>query len=49
MSFIEYKGAVHAFTNPVAGNDNSKGAAYNAEADKKSWIDFQNFLKKVLK
>lgn len=49
MDFIAYRGAVHAFTNPAAGNDNSKGAAYNAEADKKSWIDFQNFLKKVLK
>lgn len=48
MDFIEYKGAVHAFTNPAAGNDNSKGAAYNAEADKKSWIDFETFLKKIL-
>jgi hypothetical protein len=26
--------AVHAFTQKAAGNDNSKGAAYNAEADK---------------
>lgn len=49
MDFIEYKGAVHAFTNPAAGNDNSKGVAYNAEADKKSWLDFQGFLKKALK
>lgn len=48
MEFIEYKGAVHSFTNPAAGNDNSKGAAYNAEADKKSWEDFHNFLNKLL-
>ncbi len=26
---IYYAGAVHAFTEPEAGNDNSKGAAYN--------------------
>jgi dienelactone hydrolase len=48
MEFIEYKGAVHSFTNKAAGNDNSKGAAYNADADKKSWKAFQGFLKKLL-
>jgi dienelactone hydrolase len=32
-----YSGAVHSFTNPAAGNDNSKGAAYNEKADKRSW------------
>jgi dienelactone hydrolase len=47
LKFVAYKGAVHAFTNPAAGNDNSKGAAYNAEADKKSWAEFQRFLRKV--
>ena len=26
---IKYGGAVHSFTQPAAGNDNSKGAAYN--------------------
>lgn len=35
--FITYGGAVHSFTNPDAGNDNSKGAAYNAKADQRSW------------
>lgn len=44
---MAYPGAVHAFTNPDAGNDNSKGAAYNASADKKSWEEFEKFLKKV--
>jgi len=48
MTFIAYPGAVHAFTNPAAGNDNSKGAAYNAAADKASWKEFQKFLKKVV-
>lgn len=47
MDFITYPGAVHAFTNPDAGNDNSKGAAYNKAADKKSWTEFEKFLKKV--
>lgn len=47
MEFIAYPGAVHAFTNPKAGSDNSKGVAYNAEADKKSWTRFMQFLKEV--
>ena len=34
---VLYGGAVHAFTEKSAGNDNSKGAAYNANADKLSW------------
>jgi len=49
MTFISYPGAVHAFAVPSAGNDNSKGAAYNAAADKASWADFEKFLKEVLK
>lgn len=34
---VLYGGAVHAFTEKSSGNDNSKGAAYNANADKLSW------------
>jgi dienelactone hydrolase len=45
---IKYPGAVHSFTEKSAGNDNSKGAAYNAEADKKSWEAASKFLKGVL-
>ena len=48
MEFVGYKGAVHSFTNPAAGNDNSKGAAYNAEADKASWAAFHKFLREVV-
>ncbi|MCY7362291.1 MAG: dienelactone hydrolase family protein, partial [Ignavibacteria bacterium] len=33
----EYSGAVHAFTMEGAGNDPTKGAAYNLNADKRSW------------
>jgi len=47
MQFITYPGAVHAFTNPAAGNDNSKGVAYNASADKASWAEFEKFLHTV--
>jgi dienelactone hydrolase len=47
--FIAYPGAVHAFTQKSAGNDNSKGAAYNAEADAKSWEAMKAFFAKVLK
>ncbi|QEE50451.1 dienelactone hydrolase family protein [Flavobacterium alkalisoli] len=46
---IYYSGAVHAFTEKEAGNDNSKGAAYNEKADKRSWQHFMLFLKEVLK
>ena len=34
---VPFEGAVHAFTNPAAGNDPTKGAAYDAKADKASW------------
>lgn len=42
-----YGGAVHAFTVPEAGNDPSKGAAYNASADKRSWAAMKEFLAEV--
>ncbi|HEX4925519.1 MAG TPA: dienelactone hydrolase family protein [Bdellovibrionales bacterium] len=45
---VAFGGAVHSFTNPAAGNDNSKGAAYNATADKRSWEDMTDFFKEVL-
>jgi dienelactone hydrolase len=44
---IKYPGAVHSFTHKAAGNDNSKGAAYNAEADRDSWIQMKAFLTNV--
>ncbi len=46
---VYYGGAVHAFTNPGAGSDNSKGAAYNAKADARSWVAMQDFFKEIFK
>jgi len=39
-----YPHAVHAFTNPDAGNDPSKGIAYNAAAEKASFEAFHRLL-----
>lgn len=47
--FIKYGGAVHAFTQPMAGNDNSKGAAYNEKADKRSWEAMKQFFAEIFK
>lgn len=43
-----YGGAVHSFSDPDAGSDASKGAAYQAEADARSWTDLQQFLKRII-
>lgn len=42
--FVAYPGAVHSFTQKMAGDDPSKGAAYNAEADAKSWEAMKAFF-----
>lgn len=41
---VHYSGAVHSFTDPRAGTDNSKGAAYNPTADRRSWEAMKDFL-----
>jgi dienelactone hydrolase len=41
---IKFGGAVHSFTQPMAGNDNSKGAAYNERADRRSWAAMKMFF-----
>lgn len=46
---VYYANAVHSFTDKNAGNDNSKGAAYNEKAEKRSWIAMLQFLKEVLR
>lgn len=46
---IYYANAVHSFTNPESGNDNSKGAAYNETAAGRSWEHLNLFLNEVLK
>ena len=45
---IYYSNAVHSFTNPESGTDNSKGAAYNEKAAQRSWQHFLIFLKEIL-
>ncbi|WP_435896188.1 dienelactone hydrolase family protein [Oceaniferula spumae] len=44
---VKYGNAVHAFTQKMAGNDNSKGAAYNEKADQRSWKDMMIFMQQV--
>ena len=48
--FVNYPGAVHAFTNPEAtakGKEFDLPLAYNKEADEKSWIKLEEFLASV--
>jgi len=46
---VKYPGAVHAFTQKAAGDDPKKGAAYNADADAKSWVAMKAFFGRILK
>ena len=45
---VQYSGAVHSFTDKRAGDDNSKGAAYNEAADRRSWRAMRDFLEETL-
>ena len=44
-----YGNAVHSFTDKNAGHDNSKGSAFNAAADARSWREMEQFLAEVLR
>lgn len=46
---VKYPGAVHSFTQKSAGDDPKKGAAYNADADAKSWVAMKAFFERLLK
>ena len=46
---VQYPGAVHGFTNEDNGTDVSKGAAYNKEADEKSWVAMQDFFAEIFR
>jgi dienelactone hydrolase len=46
---IAYGGAVHSFTDWSAGNDNSKGVAYNERADQRSWEAMKQFFAELFK
>jgi len=52
FKFVNYPGAVHAFSNPEAtevGKKFNMPIAYNAAADKESWADMQKFFKEIFK
>lgn len=44
---VKYGGAVHSFTDWNAGADNSKGAAYNERADRRSWETMKSFFAEI--
>ncbi len=46
---VFYAGAVHSFTNPGAGTDPSKGTAYDAKADRRSWEAMKAFFAEATK
>lgn len=46
---IAYSDAVHAFTQPMAGDDPSKGAAYQKKADERSWEHMKVFFDEVFR
>jgi len=45
--FVAYSEAVHSFTKEAAGDDNSTGAAYNADADRRSWNHMKLFFEEL--
>ena len=44
---VSYGGAVHAFTQKAAGNDPSKGMAYDERADRRSWQAMRAFFGEI--
>jgi dienelactone hydrolase len=44
-----YHGAVHAFTNPAADSHHIPGIAYNAEADRRSWMALNDFFAELFR
>ncbi len=44
---IIYGGAVHSFSNPAAGNDKTKGMAYDEKAARRSWGQMQAFFEEI--
>ncbi len=46
---VYYGGAVHSFSNPEAGNDKSRGAAYDEKAAMRSWKHMQVFFEEIFR
>jgi len=52
FKFIGYPGAKHSFTNPDADSFGQKfnlPLEYNAEADRQSWLELQNFFARIFR
>jgi dienelactone hydrolase len=50
FQFLNYPGALHSFTNPEATETGKKfnmPVAYNANADRESWLNLQQFLEEI--
>ena len=47
FEFISHEGAVHGFSRWSAGDDPSKGVAYNKKADKNSWASMKTFFDRI--
>ena len=46
--FVTYGKALHTFTNWLMPEDGSPPAVYNKQADQRSWIAMQDFLRRFL-
>jgi dienelactone hydrolase len=46
---VYFGNAVHSFTNPAAGMDKTKGAAYNYNADQRGWTIMRELFLELLK
>jgi dienelactone hydrolase len=44
---VSYGGAVHSFTHKEAGDDPSKGAAYDEKAERRSWQAMKAFFAEI--
>ncbi len=44
---VFYGNSVHSFTKPAAGDDNSKGSAFNAKAAGRSWKAMNTFFQEI--
>lgn len=46
---VAYGNAVHSFSNPAAGNDPSRGSAYDEKADRRSWKAMKDFFTEIFR
>ncbi|HTP13787.1 MAG TPA: dienelactone hydrolase family protein, partial [Bacteroidota bacterium] len=52
LKYVTYPGATHAYSNPAAtavGKKFNMPIAYNAKADKGSWLEMQKFFRTIFK